>query len=404
MIQNQCHSLHKRSCHILILLLIIIYMSFIMLGLPSVLGSAWPVMHEQLGVSGASMGVLTIILQGATIFAAFLSDKMIKRLGAGKLTLVSLVAIAVSLMGFSFATHFILICLWSIPLGFGMGFIDAALNNVVAMHYKAKHMNWLHAFWGVGAAIGPLMMSAFLLRQNSWQAGYRSIGLIQVGFIVVFLLTFRLWKQIQEAPTDSEEIEQETLSSKKLLNLPGVKQSLFVFFCYCAIESAVGLWASSYLVIVRSLAEETAALWASLYFGGITVGRFMAGFLTVKLNHKQLIGLGSVLIGVGVIILLLPIPAHFLLLALFLIGFGCAPIFPSLMHETPNNFGVKNSGAIIGIQMAFAYMGSMLMPPLFGIIAEQISYRLFPFYIGGFLILMMVMAKWLYQKVEKKTN
>ena len=378
-------------------------MAFIMLGLPNVLGSAWPAMHEQLGVSSASAGMISVVLSGATILATLGCDRMIRRLGPRKLVLISLVAIAVSLLGFGASTHFIHLCLWSIPLGMGMGFIDATLNNVVALHYKAKHMNWLHAFWGVGASIGPIIMSFFLVR-SSWEIGYRSIGLIQVAFIAIFLLTFKLWKQIQVMPDNSEEAHPKPSSMKQLIRLSGVKQSLILFFCYCAIEATVGLWASSYLVIVRRLPEETAALWVALYFGGITVGRFMAGFLTMKLSHKQLIQLGSGLIGLGTMMLFLPLPQNLLLIALFLIGFGCAPIFPSLIHETPNHFGAKNSQAIIGIQMAFAYMGAMLMPPLFGLLAEQTSYRLFPFYIGGFLILMVVMEKWLHQKVENKAR
>jgi fucose permease len=378
----------------------IIYIAFIMLGLPNVLGSAWPSMHEQLGVSGASAGIISMILSGATILAALWCDKVIRRLNAGRLVLINLIAVATSLVGFSMSTHFISLCLWSIPLGLGMGFIDATLNNVVALWYEAKHMNWLHAFWGVGASIGPIIMSSFLLRKNSWEAGYRFIGLAQFVFIAVFLLTFKLWKQVQSLSVEPKEIQKKSSSMKQLIQLPGVKQSLLLFFCYSAIEATVGLWASSYLVIVRRLVEETATLWVSFYFGGITAGRFMAGFLTMKLSHKQLIQLGSGLIGLGIIILFLPLPEILLLIALFLIGLGCAPIFPSLIHETPNNFGAEHSQAIVGIQMAFAYTGAMLMPPLFGLLAELAGYDLLPFYIGGFLILMMIMAKWLYQKVQ----
>ena len=375
-----------------------------MLGLPNVLGSAWPAMYEQLDVSTASAGIISMILSAATICGALLCDKMIKSIGAGRLTLISLLVTATSLIGFSMGRHFILLCLWSIPLGVGMGFIDASLNNVVALHYKAIHMSWLHAFWGVGASIGPMIMSFFLVSQNSWEAGYRSIGLIQFAFIIIFLLMFKLWKKIPTTFADTEEVGQKSSSMKQLLKLPGVKQSLLIFFFYCALEATVGLWASSYLVITKQISEEVAALWVALYFGGITVGRFMAGFLTMKLSHKKLIGLGSGLVGLGVAFLFFPVPESYLLIALFLIGFGCAPIFPSLMHETPNNFGTKNSQAIIGIQMAFAYMGSMFMPPLFGVIAEQTSYYLFPFYLAGFLVLMVVMTGWLYQLVGRKDS
>jgi len=374
-----------------------------MLGLPNVLGSAWPAMYGRLGVSAASAGIISMVIFAATILGALLCDKMVRRFGAGKLTLFSLIITATSLVGFSMGTHFILLCLWSIPLGLGMGFIDASLNNVVAIHYEAKHMNWLHAFWGVGASIGPVIMSFFLARA-SWEAGYLSIGLIQFVFVIVFLLNLKLWKKITNPAVGSEVIKQESLPTKQLIRLPGVKQSLFVFFFYCAIEATAGLWAGSYLVIIRSLEEEVAALWVALYFGGIMAGRFMAGFLSSKLSHKQLIGLGSRLIGLGVAILLLPVPEGFLLIALFLIGFGCAPIFPSMMHETPNNFGTNNSQAIIGIQMAFAYVGSMFMPPLFGLLAEHTSYHLFPFYIAIFLILMIIMTRWLYQLVGKQKS
>lgn len=374
-----------------------------MLGLPNVLGSAWPAMHVDLGVSAASAGIISMILSGLTILAAFWCDKVTRRLGVSKVILMSLIVIAISLIGFSMGTHFILLCLWSIPLGLGMGFIDATLNNVMALHYEAKHMNWLHGFWGVGAAIGPIIMSSFLVRQDSWAAGYRFIGLLQFAYIGIFLLTFKLWKKIQAPLDDSKAIEQETLTFKQIIQLPGVRQSLLVFFCYCAIEATVGLWASSYFVLVRNLAEETAALWISLYYIGITAGRFMAGFLTMKISHKKLINLGSGLIGLGIIILLLPVPEIFLLIALFLIGFGCAPIFPSLIHETPNNFGAVNSQAIIGVQMAFTYIGAAFMPPLFGILAELTSYRIFPFYLFGFLIVMVIMLKKLNQKLQIKS-
>jgi len=372
-----------------------------MIGIPNVLGSAWPVIHEDIATSGANAGLIAMIVSGSTILASFWCDRMLKKLGAAKLVFISLIAIAVSLIGYSFSTHLIHLCLWSIPLGFGLGFIDATLNNVVAVKYQAKHMNWLHAFWGVGAAIGPVIMSFFLLRESSWQGGYRFMGLIFVAFVILFIARLKLWKQVENLSSDEKGQNLESLTLKQVLKLNGVKQSLLLFFCYTTIESTVGLWVSSYLVIVRNLAEETAALWVALYFGGITVGRFMAGFLTMKLSHKQLIKLGSCLIGFGILMLFLPIPNNFLLLALFLIGFGCAPIFPSLIHETPSNFGTDKAQSIIGIQMAFAYTGSMLMPPVFGFIAELTSYRLFPIYIGSALILMMVMTKWLYQKISK---
>ena len=371
-----------------------------MLGLPNVLGSAWPVIHQDLNTSNANAGIISMILSASTILGTFFCDKMLRKLGAGKLTLASLVFIAISLWGYSISTHLFHLMLWSFPLGLAMGFLDATLNNVVALKYQAKHMNWLHAFWGVGAAIGPIIMSTFLLRQNDWQGGYRFMSILLLIFIALFFASFKLWKHVENLTTDVGGKIKKPLSFPQIIKLTGVKQSLFLFFCYSTIEATVGLWVSSYLVIVRALPEEVAALWVALYFGGITVGRFMAGFLTMKLTHQQLIKLGSYLIGTGVLILFLPIPTNFLLLALFLIGFGCAPIFPSLIHETPKNFGVDNAQSIIGVQMGFAYTGSMLMPPLFGLLATFMSYQLFPFYIGGALIVMMVMARWLYREIS----
>jgi len=371
-----------------------------MIGLPNVLGSAWPVIHEDLRTSSANAGIVSMIVSGATIFATFTCDKMLRKMGTGKLILISLVAIAASLVGYSFSTHLIHLCLWSVPLGLGLGYIDASLNSVVALKYEAKHMSWLHAFWSVGASIGPVIMSFFLLRQSGWQGGYRFMGLIFVAFIILFIAMSKLWRQVANLSPEISGESEKGLSLKQILSLSGVKQSLFLFFCFTTIESTVGLWSSSYLVIVRNLSEETAALWVALYFGGITVGRFAAGFLTTRLSHKQLINLGSYLIGAGIVMLVLPIPTSFLMLALFLIGLGCAPIFPSLIHETPSNFGKHNAQSIIGVQMTVAYTGYMLMSPLFGFLAELISYRMLPIYIGTFLILMMIMAKWLYQKTS----
>ncbi|MCL2864401.1 MAG: MFS transporter [Lachnospiraceae bacterium] len=385
----------------MISLLVIIYITFIMLGLPnSLLGSAWPAMHEQFSVPLANAGIISLIISGGTIFSTMWCDVAVKRLGSRLLILFSLMGIATSLLGFFLANHFIWLCLWSIPLGFSLGFIDATLNNVVATHYQARHMNWLHAFWGVGAFIGPLVMSFFLAR-GSWVAGYRFIFVVQIAFIAVFLVTFRWWKKIQGTAVEEKQGEIETFPKMQLFRLPGVKQSLLVFFCYCAIEATMGLWAASYLVTVRGLADGTAALWVSLYFLGITVGRFAAGFLTMKLNRRGLIRLSIALIGAGIIVFLLPIPSSLLIVGLFLIGLGCAPIFPILIHETPDNFGAKYSQGIIGMQMSFAYIGTTLMPPLFGVLAEHTGHYVFPFFLAIFLILMALMIRLLYKKVGR---
>lgn len=383
-------------------LLIIIYFSFISLGLPdSLLGSAWPSMYEGLGVPIANAGIISMIIAGGTIISSLFSDRIIKKFGTGLTTFISVAMTAVALLGFSFSNSFILVCICAIPLGLGAGSVDAALNNFVALHYKAKHMNWLHCFWGIGASVGPVIMSYCLVQWGSWNTGYRIISFIQFALVFVLFITLPLWKKGHGATDDKEKNTQKTLGIVQLAKLPGAKPTLVAFFCYCALESTVGLWGSSYLVVIRNISAETAARWLSLYYFGITLGRLLSGFLSIKLTHKQMVVLGQLIIGVGVLVLLLPLSGTPLVAGLFLIGLGCAPIYPSLLHETPENFGSEHSQSIMGIQMACAYVGTTLMPPLFGWLATSISYSLFPSYVGALLILMIVMVNLLYRKVKK---
>ncbi|MCL2010497.1 MAG: MFS transporter [Synergistaceae bacterium] len=383
----------------MVLLLVIIYLAFISLGLPdSLLGSAWPSMYGGLGVSIDSAGVISMIISGGTILSSLLSGQVIKRFGTGMVTLVSVAMTAGALIGFSLSGSFVTLCLCAVPLGLGAGSVDAALNNFVALHYKAKHMSWLHCFWGVGASGGPIIMSFSLARLQSWNAGYMAVGIIQLAFVSALLFSLPLWKKAQFPTGKNEGTHQEVLSLRQLIGLPGAKQALTAFFCYCSIETTVGLWGSSYLTTIRGIPAETAARWISLYFFGITFGRLLSGFLTAKLRHKQMVQLGQLLIGAGVTALLLPIQGNFILAALFLVGLGCAPIYPSLIHETPVNFGSRHSQAMIGVQMACAYVGTTFMPPLFGVLGARVSFKLFPFFIGLLLLLMIFLVMFLYKK------
>lgn len=385
------------------LLLVIIYLAFISLGLPdSLLGSAWPSMYRGLGVSIDSAGIISMIISGGTILSSLMSDRVIRRFGTGMVTFVSVAMTAIALMGFSLSNSFVMLCLCAVPLGLGAGSVDAALNNFVALHYKAKHMSWLHCFWGIGASMGPIIMSYSLVRPQSWNAGYRVISIIQFALVAVLLFSLPLWKKAQSSASKSEETHQQILSIRQLIGLPGAKQVLLAFFCYCAIEHTVGLWGSSYLVTIHGIPAETAARWISLYYFGITFGRLLSGFLAVKLRHKQMVHFGQLLIGTGVVVLLLPIQSNFLLAGLFLIGLGCAPIYPSLLHETPNNFGSQYSQSIMGVQMACAYVGTTFMPPLFGLLGANINYGLFPVFLGALLLLMIFMVIQLYQKTNMK--
>jgi fucose permease len=379
-------------------LLIIIYLSFISLGLPdSLLGSAWPSMYNSLHVPLHYAGFISMIIAGGTVISSVFSEKIIRRFGTGVVTAASVLMTAMALIGISVSHVFLALCLFAIPLGLGAGSVDAALNNYVALHYKARHMSWLHCFWGIGASIGPIIMSIFLIRKNSWDLGYRAIGIIQICLVVLLFISLPLWRNKKE----NEMAEKnEPVKFTQLFHIAGVKQALMAFFCYCSIEMVTGLWGSSYLVSVKNISPEIAAQWIALYYIGITAGRFISGFVTIKLSNRQIIRLGQGIIAGGIIVLVLPFGNYTLLSGLFMIGLGCAPIYPSLIHETPKNFGKEYSQGIIGIQMASAYIGTTLMPPIFGKIASQISFNIFPIFIGIILILKIIVVEVLNKKID----
>jgi len=386
-----------------IVLLIIIYLSFISLGLPdSLLGSAWPSMYGGLNVPLHFAGYISMIIAGGTVISSIFSAKIIRRLGTGLVTALSVFMTAAALLGFSFSSAFPFLCLWAVPLGLGAGSVDAALNNYVALHYKAKHMSWLHCFWGVGASTGPLIMSFFLTHRNSWNSGYRTIGLIQCCLVAVLFITISLWGKNKSLNNNEKNESSKGIKFKDLFHTAGVKQILIAFFCYCSLETTTGLWGSSFLVMEKGISPETAARWISLYYIGITFGRFVSGFLTMKLNNRQMVRLGQGLICCGVIAILLPVGKVLLLPGFFIIGLGCAPIYPSLLHETPRNFGNEKSQAIMGIQMASAYVGTTFMPPLFGKLTSYLSFNIFPLFIGGILVLNIIMVELLNKSVDEK--
>ena len=375
------------------ILLIIIYISFISLGLPdALLGSAWPSMYGGLHVPMSFAGIISMIIAGGTIISSLFSDRLIKKLGTGKVTTLSVCMTAVALFGFSISNSFVMLCLWAIPYGLGAGSVDAALNNFVALHYKAKHMSWLHCFWGIGATLGPYIMGFCLTRGMLWNAGYRFIFIIQICLTAILIFSMPLWKK-NSTETDEKQKTAKSLSIKELVKLPGAKSVLVAFFSYCALETTTGLWGSSYMVMERGISANEAAMWISLFYLGITVGRFLCGFITMKIGDKNMIRIGQGIAVLGIIALLLPLGKSTLCTGFVLIGMGCAPIYPSLLHATPDNFGKDLSQAIMGMQMACAYIGSTFMPPLFGVIAEHISIKLYPFYLIIFVLLMICMVE-----------
>ena len=373
------------------LLLAVIYLSFISLGLPdALLGSAWPSMYGEFNVPVSCAGVISTIIAVGTVISSLQSDRLTRALGAGKVTAISVGATAAAIFGFSVSHSFWALCLWAVPYGLGAGSVDAALNNYVALHYASRHMSWLHCMWGVGASVGPYIMGYALAGGGGWNMGYRYIALMQVALTLALLLSLPLWKAPAAGGTGAEERSQP-LTLGRIFRIPGVKAVMAAFFCYCALEQTTGLWASSYLVLQKGVPAETAASFASLFFIGITVGRALSGFLTMKLNDAQMIRLGEGIIGVGAAAFLLPLGEYAALGGLILIGLGCAPIYPCIIHGTPEHFGADKSQAIIGVQMASAYAGNCLMPPLFGLIATHIHVALFPFYLLAILIVMAVM-------------
>ena len=385
------------------LLLIIIYLSFISLGLPdSLLGSAWPTMYPQLGVPVSYAGIISMIIALGTIVSSLQSDRLTRRLGAGKVTAISVAMTAVALWGFSVSSAFWQLCLWAVPYGLGAGSVDASLNNYVALHYKSKHMSWLHCMWGVGASAGPYIMGFVMTHGGSWSGGYRSIALIQIVLTAILFCSLPLWKGRPQVTDDAgNQVEAKPLSLRQVLNIRGVKQVLVCFFCYCALEQTTGLWASSYLTLHKGVSPETAAGFASMFFLGITAGRALSGFLTMRLSDVQMIRLGQGLIGGGIVIMLLPLGAAASLAGFVIIGLGCAPVYPCIIHSTPAHFGADKSQAIIGIQMACAYVGTCLMPPLFGLIANHIGVALLPWYLIAILALMVLTHELLIQVVGK---
>ena len=375
------------------LLIVVIYLAFISLGLPdAVFGGAWPTMYLQFEVPVSYAGIVTIIIALGTIISSLQSDRMTYKLGTGKVTAISVAMTAFALFGFSISGSFIELCLWAIPYGLGAGGVDASINNYVALHYSSRVMSWLHCMWGLGAMIGPYVVGFVLTGGGSWNRGYQLIALLQAILTAILIISLPLWKKRTTVVDESgEEVAASALSLKEVYAIKGAKEIMIAFFCYCALEQTAGLWASSYMVLHKGVSAEVAASYASMFYIGITVGRFLSGFMTMKFNDKQMIRIGFAVLGVGVGVLFLPLSEYVALTGFVLIGMGCAPIYPCVIHSTPEIFGADKSQAIIGVQMASAYVGTLLMPSVFGIIVNHISAGLLPAYLCMILLLMVVM-------------
>lgn len=389
------------------LLLSVIYLAFISLGLPdSLLGAAWPIMHKEFDCPISYAGIISMIIALGTIISSLNSDRLTKKLGAGLVTSISVGMTCLSLFGFSFSHQFWMLCLIAIPYGLGAGSVDAALNNYVAIHYKSRQMSWLHCMWGVGAASGPYLMGIAISNNNNWNLGYRYIGFIQIVLTAILILSLPLWKKrnsildANENGVNKNQTSEKVLSLKEIINLKNAKPIMTYFFCYCAVEQTTGLWAASYLNLYKGIDAETAAFFASLFYIGITLGRAINGFLTIKFSDKTLIRLGQTIIALGIVLIIIPSVQILSLVGFIIVGLGCAPIYPCIIHSTPGIFGEDKSQAIVGVQMASAYVGTCVMPPIFGLVAKYISISLLPFFLGILLVLMILM----HEKIKTKSN
>lgn len=394
------------------LLLVVIYIAFISLGLPdAVLGAGWPLMHLGLGVPLGHAGIPQMITSIGTIVSSIFSTRVIKKLGTGKVTAISVGLTAVALLGFGLTPSFWFLILFSVPLGLGAGAIDAGLNAYVASHYEARHMNWLHSFWGIGALMGPLLLSAMLANGLSWRSGYISIALVQFVLVLALILALPLWNKVKARKESLEPIEVQAGPAEDGINresifypirVRGTKLALSTFFFYCGIEASMGLWGGSYLHRVEGMDVAAAARWVSFFYGGITLGRFLAGFITEKINNDNLVRIGGLTVLVGVLLLLLPFPLPLKLTGFLAIGFGCAPIFPAMLHETPLRFGPADAQAIMGFQMATAYVGTTFLPPLFGLVASASKLWLLPFFLLVYILFLILSSERL-RRIRWKT-
>ena len=418
------------------ILLLMIYLAFISLGLPdALLGSAWPIMYQEFAVPVSYSGTVFMIICGGTICSSLNSEKLNRRFGTGKITAISVLLTAIALFGFSISHSFLMLCLFAIPYGLGAGSVDAALNHYVALHYSSRHMSWLHCMWGLGASVGPYIMGFVLQRGEPWNRGYLIVSIIQFTLAIILFCSLSLWKKNQEELTEnaastakqedsqqnnslqeatseespkqeslsSEAPKQRALSLKEVFAIPGAKESLASFYGYCALEQTVGLWAGSFMVLALGMEEKLAASYVALFYFGITFGRFLSGFFTMKWKDEQMVLGGSAIVFFGIFLLFTPWSKALVLPALILIGLGCAPVYPSVIHSTPYTFGVEHSSALIGAQMAAAYVGTLIMPPLFGVLGRSFSMKLFPYY-SMFLLLFMVFTYRRMLQVTKKAR
>ena len=381
------------------LLLVIIYISFVSLGLPdALLGAAWPSMSAQFEVPVSYAGAISKIIAVGTVVSSLLSERMTKWLGPGNVTAISVAMTALAIFGFSLSDAYWMLLAWAVPYGLGAGSVDASLNNYVALHYASRHMSWLHCMWGLGASLGPYILGYALSGGLPWNIGYRYIAFLQIVLTALLVFCIPMWKNGTCGAAGENDAPGKPLGLRQIAAIPGAKEVMLAFFCYCAAEQTAILWGSSYLFLHIGMDEQTAAGFGSLFLIGLTAGRGLSGFLTYKLSDIRMIRLGQGIMVLGIGVMVLPLGQWSAMIGLMIIGLGCAPIYPCIIHSTPVHFGPEKSQALIGVQMASAYVGIVAMPPLFGIIANHITVSLLPAYLAVITVLMIVMCERLNKK------
>lgn len=353
------------------LLLVVIYIAFVSLGLPDgVLGVAWPAMRADFGQPLAAVGLISIVMTVCGAFSAMFSGRVITRWGTGMVVMLSGVLTGLALLGFSWAPSFWWVLALATLLGLGAGAVDAGLNHFVAKHYSSRHMNWLHGFWGLGATMGPFIMGSALASSAGWTGGYRTIGWIQLTLALLLFLALPLWKRETSTETNDGAEQSGTLTGFKAVNRWALWLAPLTFLLYVAAEVGTALWAASILITSRHLDVLTAGVWVSLFFASITTGRFGIGLVANRLGNRRLVRVGLCTAVAGATLFAIPVlPAPVSLFGLMLMGLGCAPVYPSLMHETARRFAPLTARRVIGRQLMFSYVGGSVMPAAFGVLA-----------------------------------
>ena len=374
------------------LLLIIIYIAFIGLGVPdSLIGSAWPAIHTELGIPVEMVSILTFLISGCTVLSSMFSTRILNKLGTAKVTAFSTTMTALSLLGFSLVPSFLFMIPLAIVLGLGAGAIDSGLNNYVAIHCKASHMNFLHCFYGVGVSLSPYIMSQ-AFSNVGWRGGYRYAFYVQLAIALILIFSIPLWKK-SSSTEEADEESGKTLSIAEMIKKSEVRKVWVIMLMTNAIEYACGVWGSTYLVEEKGFEIEHGALALTIYYVGMSIGRFASGLLANKIKTWKRIFIGCVILAPAIVIMLLPLDNIFAVIGLFLIGLGNGSIYPNMIHLTPHNFGKEVSQSIMGSQIAFAYIGVMLAPPIVSFISGVFGIKVYPVLLALLYVVMVITIK-----------